>query len=213
MKRKILIKGGTKMKKLIAYVFTMLLLGTSVASAQEWQTDKEQLSDLYSGKAYSPYVRRTFPERPLWGDSHLHTQDSLDAFAMGTRNTIDDAYNFAKGKPIKKSTTGKIVQKKVAYDWCAVTDHAFMLGLLPNTLDPKNPLSKSEIGKLIASGKPENMDKAFLLMMTAGQAGHAPKGFDDLKAQRSAWERQKEVTNKHYEPGKFTVSARRNTPL
>ena len=42
-----------------------------------------------------------------FGEQHRHTQDSPDAFAMGTRNTIDDAYNFAKGKPIKKSTTGK----------------------------------------------------------------------------------------------------------
>ncbi len=140
-----------------------------------------------------------------FGEQHLHTQDSPDAFAMGTRNTIDDAYNFAKGKPIKKSTTGKIVQKKVAYDWCAVTDHALMLGMLPMTLDPKNPLSKSEIGKLIATGKPAEMDKAFHLIMAAAQSGRAPKGFADPKVMRSVWEHQKEITNKHYEPGKFTT--------
>ena len=33
-----------------------------------------------------------------FGEQHLHTQDSPDAFAMGTRNSQDDAYNFAKGQ-------------------------------------------------------------------------------------------------------------------
>ena len=140
-----------------------------------------------------------------FGEQHLHTANSPDAFAMGTRNTPDDAYNFCKGKPVKKSTTGKMVQKKTPYDWCAVTDHALMLGLLPLTMDAKNPLSKSEIGKLIASGKPADMDKAFHLMMAAAQKGVAPKGFDDPKLMRSAWEHQKEITNKHNEPGKFTT--------
>jgi len=70
-----------------------------------------------------------------FGEQHLHTQDSPDVFAMGTRNSQDDAYKFCKGKPIKKSTGGGYtVQKKTPYDWCAVTDHAVMMGLLPMTL-------------------------------------------------------------------------------
>jgi hypothetical protein len=153
--------------------------------------------------------RSTGKKNPLnnvyFGEQHLHTQDSPDAFAMGTRNTQDDAYNFAKGKAIKKSTTGKMVQKKTPYDWAAVTDHAYMLGLLPQTLDPKSPLSKTEIAKLIASGKPADMDKAFGIMMKYIQAGQSPPGFDDIKVQRSAWDKQKEITNKHNDPGKFTT--------
>jgi hypothetical protein len=140
-----------------------------------------------------------------FGEQHLHTQDSADAFAMGTRNTQDDAYNYCKGKPVKKSTTGEMVQKKTPYDWCAVTDHAYLLGLLPLTLDPKNPLSKTEVGKLIATGDPKDSDKAFGLMMKEIQAGRSPKGFDDMKVQKSAWDHQKKVANKHYEPGKFTT--------
>jgi hypothetical protein len=48
-----------------------------------------------------------------FGEQHLHTQDSPDAFAMGTRNSQDDAFNFCKGQAIKKSTGGGYtVQKK-----------------------------------------------------------------------------------------------------
>jgi hypothetical protein len=141
-----------------------------------------------------------------FGEQHLHTQDSPDAFAMGTRNTQDDAYNFCKGKAIKKSTGGGYtVQKKTPYDWCAVTDHALLLGLLPLTLDSSSPLSKTKIAKLIASGKSKDMDAAFGIMMGAIQKGGPPKGFDDKALQRSAWDNQKKITNKHNDPGKFTT--------
>ena len=39
-----------------------------------------------------------------FGEQHLHTADSADAFAMGTRNTQDEAYRYCKGEAIKKST-------------------------------------------------------------------------------------------------------------
>jgi hypothetical protein len=143
-----------------------------------------------------------------FGEQHLHTQDSPDAFSMGTRNSQDDAYNFCKGKAIKKITLsqpGMTVQKQTPYDWCAVTDHALLLGLLPMTLDPSSSLSKTEIANLIKTGKTEDMDKAFGLMMGAIQKGGPPAGFDDKELQRSAWANQKKITNKHNEPGKFTT--------
>ena len=75
---------------------------------------------------------------------------------MGTRNPVDDAYNFAKGKAIKKNTSGEIVQKKTPYDWCAVTDHAEYMGVMPQLTDRNSDLSKrlkdNAIVKMIQSG-------------------------------------------------------------
>jgi hypothetical protein len=51
-----------------------------------------------------------------FGEQHLHTVNSPDAFAFGTRNTPDDAYRFCKGEAIKVATTGDTVQKKTPYD-------------------------------------------------------------------------------------------------
>ena len=143
-----------------------------------------------------------------FGEQHLHTQDSPDAFSMGTRNTQDDAFNFRKGKAIKKITRGQkgiTVRKKTPYDWCAVTDHALLMGLLPLTLDSSNPLSKTEIAKLIEIGTPENMDRVFGIMMGVLQKGRPPAGFDNKDLQRSAWANQIKITNKHNDPGKFTT--------
>ena len=164
----------------------------------------------------SAYAQNDKTKTPPWerqvffGEQHLHTQDSPDAFSMGNRNTQDDAYNFLKGKPIKKTglgyeNKGQTVQKRTPYDWGATTDHALWLGLLPLTLDSNSPLAKTEVAKLIAPGTPEALDKAFGYIMSYAQKLQSPPGMDDMSLQKSAWEKQKAITNKHYEPGKFTT--------
>jgi len=141
-----------------------------------------------------------------FGEQHLHTSDSPDAFAMGTRNTPDDAYRFCKGEAIKKLVDGTTVQKKTPYDWCAVTDHAVFMGMLPLMLDKSNKsLHDSEIGKLINSGKPEDGAKAFQTIITAVSAGTPPPYLMDPKTMSTVWEKQKAITNKHNDPGKFTT--------
>ena len=53
---------------------------------------------------YSPYVGRSFPTRPYFGDTHLHTAFSMDAGAFGARLTPRDAYRFARGEEITASS-------------------------------------------------------------------------------------------------------------
>jgi len=140
-----------------------------------------------------------------FGEQHLHTANSPDAFAMGVRNTPDDAYNFAKGKAVKKNTTGKMVQKKTPYDWCAVTDHAEYLGIMPLIVEKGNPMQKTPIGKEILSGDPKKSADAFQKIMNS-VAGQNPIPYmSDPKVAASVWEKQKATTNKHNEPGKFTT--------
>ena len=49
-------------------------------------------------QSYSPYVDRDYPENVYWGDTHVHTYLSADAYGLGTRITPDQAYRFAKGE-------------------------------------------------------------------------------------------------------------------
>ena len=100
-----------------------------------------------------------------FGEQHLHTANSPDAFAMGVRNTPDDAFRFCKGEAIKKIVSGTTVQKGTPYDWCAVTDHAEYLGIMPLIIDKTSPMSKTEMGKLILSGDPKQGAEAFQQIM------------------------------------------------
>jgi hypothetical protein len=140
-----------------------------------------------------------------FGEQHLHTANSPDAFAFGTRNGPDDAYKFCKGEAIKKSTTGEMIQKKTPYDWCAVTDHAEYMGIMPLLLKKDNPLADTEIGKDIAAGDPAKGEAAFQKIITSA-ANNTPISYmNDPKMMLSIWDEQKKITNKHYDPGKFTT--------
>ena len=42
-----------------------------------------------------------------FGEEHMHTRNSFDAFTIGVNQTWDDAYNYAKGKVITKESALK----------------------------------------------------------------------------------------------------------
>ena len=62
-----------------------------------------------------------------FGDLHVHTEYSFDAFAFGTIATPYDAYDYAQGKSIRHPG-GFSVQLREPLDFYAVTDHAMFLG-------------------------------------------------------------------------------------
>ena len=76
----------TRVLRCLIVTFVMAAMTALPAGAQDAGTpSKGALSDAYTGKAYSPYAGRDYPERPLWGDSHLHTALSMDAGVFGNR--------------------------------------------------------------------------------------------------------------------------------
>ncbi len=48
------------------------------------------------GVAYSPYVGRDLPDQVFFGDTHLHTTNSPDAYLFGVKLDPDQAFRFAK---------------------------------------------------------------------------------------------------------------------
>jgi hypothetical protein len=121
-----LIEG--KVKKFTAIFLAISISAIAMVSvASEMQANKEHLSDLYSGKVYSPYAGRTFPERPLWGDTHLHASLSFDAGAFGNRLDPGAAYRFARGEEVI-ATSGQPVRLARPLDWLAITDHSDGMG-------------------------------------------------------------------------------------
>lgn len=64
-----------------------------------------------------------------WGDTHLHTNRSFDAFT--NRNFSvgpDDAYRFARGLPVEHPGHKARVQLETPLDFLVVSDHAEFLG-------------------------------------------------------------------------------------
>ena len=99
------------MKPQINIGLTMLVAAFAVSSAslgfaQQAGTtdigtlDKESADQAFKQRPYSPYAGRTFPTRPLFGDTHLHTSFSMDAGAFGARLGPKEAYRFVKGEDL-----------------------------------------------------------------------------------------------------------------
>ena len=107
------------MKSALSLVVACGLAAIAIPSnATEMQANKDQLSELYTGTAYSPYAKRSYPERPLWGDNHLHTSLSMDAGGFGNRVPPADAYRLARGEEIIASS-GQPVRLSRPLDWLA----------------------------------------------------------------------------------------------
>ena len=137
-----------------------------------------------------------------FGEQHLHTVASADAFAFGTRTTADDAYRYMKGESINLATSGENVQKSTPYDWGAVTDHAVYLGVMPMLLDPDSPMKDTEVGKMMAAGQGE---AAFQKLFDSVAVNVPVDYMMDSSILRPAWQRQIDAANNAYEPGKFTT--------
>ncbi|NKB97152.1 MAG: DUF3604 domain-containing protein [Pseudomonadales bacterium] len=77
----------------------------------------------------------------FFGDLHVHTNYSFDAFAFGTVASPYDAYRYAKGEAIKHPA-GFDVQLRAPLDFYAVTDHAMFLGAVMSAADTTSEFSR-----------------------------------------------------------------------
>ncbi len=117
--------------------FVIVLIVAANPAAAQIKPSKESLSDLYPGKAYSPYAQRSFPSQVYWGDTHLHTGLSVDAGLFGARLGLDEAYRFARGEEVMASS-GQPAKLGRPLDWLVIADHSDAMGFF-NDLAAGNP--------------------------------------------------------------------------
>ena len=170
-------------------------------------------------QSYSPYVDRDYPENVYWGDTHLHTYLSGDAYSMGTSITPDQAYRFARGETIR-ATGGDEVRMRRPLDFMMVADHAENLGALPALMAGDRRLLDSEHGRrfakmlaerptlqsaLRAKTLAEYNDLSGALMQT--KASHSGDYGIDETFKREVWREVVAAAERHNDPGNFTTFA------
>ena len=141
-----------------------------------------------------------------WGDLHLHTNFSLDAYGVGnTYITPDLAYRFARGIPVYHKGLDTKVQIDRPLDFLAVTDHADNLGIDVQVIAGDPLLQQSEAGRqLIQTAK--DAPWTGLMGYTRGNASRAGvvEQVTTLDLRKSAWQKEIEAADKNNIPGKFT---------
>lgn len=142
-----------------------------------------------------------------FGDLHIHTRSSFDAYIFNVRRTADDAYRFAKGETISHPSGFDMTVAGGPLDFYAVTDHAEYLGILPAMNTPGTELSKLEQSKRMFGTDRDVILNAFQEVGASVRSGEPIEDLDDRDLMNSVWQENVEAADRHYEPGKFTTFA------
>lgn len=153
------------------------------------------------------YVRtQTNPEKNAYfGDLHVHTGNSFDAFIFNVKATPDEAYRFAKGETIKHPGQFKITLDGPPLDFYAVTDHGEYLGILRAMKDRTSPLSKTDIARDMSFLNVEKLQAAFARVSASTRSGVPLLEINDQAHMNSVWQATVAVADAHYIPGRFTT--------
>ena len=151
----------------------------------------------------------TNPERNAYfGDLHVHTRFSFDAFLMGTRRTPDDAYRFAKGDAIEHAS-GFMMQMKKPLDFQGVTDHGLYLGMMPDMARAESAYADHPIAEFVRNATDaEGSTAAFgavLTHLTNSRQSDEVDPLRDASIARSAWDEIIASAERHNDPGNFTT--------
>ncbi|HVP49707.1 MAG TPA: DUF3604 domain-containing protein [Candidatus Bathyarchaeia archaeon] len=138
-----------------------------------------------------------------FGDLHLHTSYSMDAFAFGTRTTPEDSYRYAQGESVEYM--GNSWKRNVPLDFLAVTDHAEYLGTVRESISPNGPFAKSEWFTTMTSTDPRVSGAAFQKLLGSTMINKPIAEFNQPDLLRSAWQTYSAMADKYYQPGKFTT--------
>ena len=152
-----------------------------------------------------------YPTRPLWGDTHLHTRRSYDAFAAGNTLTAADAFRLALGEEVT-STTGVRTRLSRPLDFLAVADHAEGFGIMDEIARGNPVLTADERvaawSAEMATG-PEGLVSAGSAIIATYTAGTTPAILGDVKALTpivaANWAEHVGVVEAYNAPGTFTA--------
>ena len=170
--------------------------------------DPKNAERLAKKPAYSPYVGRDYPTRPLFGDTHLHTSFSMDAGAFGARVGPRDAYRFARGEELN-SSSGQPVKLARPLDFLVVTDHSDNMGFFPDLFAGKAEVLADPTGRrwydMIQAGKGGEAAIDIIVQFSQGTFPKNLMYFPGTRAYKGAWQETIDAAEKYNEPGRFTA--------
>jgi hypothetical protein len=186
-----------------------ILLLLSACGDQAGQTESP-LSDAAESPAAS-MPRNTEAANPLnnlyWGDTHLHTNLSPDAYLQRNATASpDDAFMFAKGAPVIEALSRAKIHIDTPLDFLVVTDHAEYVGIPKMIWEGDERLMATEIGQryawMIAEGRGTEI---FFELIATANSNQPLVDLVTSELRESVWSNIVDAAERHNDPGTFTA--------
>lgn len=141
-----------------------------------------------------------------FGDLHVHTRYSFDAYIFNVRATPDDAYRYARGESIRHASGYDVRLADAPLDFLAVTDHSEYLGVIPALNEPGSRFAASiPYARDLFSADVSVIQRAFQRVATSiGEGRMLPELFAP-DVTRAAWSEIKASADRNYQPGRLTT--------
>ena len=203
------------MKTLNPYCFNILVLILLTACNKQTKSTIERTSTEEAAKVAADAVKVYPNNQVFWGNTHLHTAISTDAFGAGTRLSTEEALRVATGEELT-SNTGQRIKLARPHDFIAITDHAEGFGYFVELAkgneslltDAKakewyDLLQKSEQGDIASSTKLKNDIPYSLANNLLPASATDPKIVVPLT--KSSWQNANRIVERYNKPGVFTT--------
>jgi Protein of unknown function (DUF3604) len=158
--------------------------------------------------ALAPAHAQRNPERNAYfGETHVHTSWSLDAWLFGNRLTDPgDAYKYFKGQPIMHPL-GYEVKIETPLDFAGVTDHSEYFGVMQLVNDPTSPLSKRPAAQplILKNDMPAEAQRVYTYALGLLTSPTPVKALTSPELTNTVWMRTVDRANQANDPGKFTA--------
>lgn len=180
----------------------LLMLGGAVIALAGCQAEPHSGD---ASKERSSVDLSEIPDKLLWGDLHLHSNLSFDAYSFGTHDfSPQDAYRFARGEEVT-SVTGVRAKLKRPLDFLMVSDHAEFLGLMRGISKNDPAIANHALAQrwagYVDEGRMGDVVQEFIAVTTGGQSAEPlPEAFS-----KTVWADVVAAAEEYNEPGRFTT--------
>ena len=177
----------------------------------EWQASRVLGNSREAQVASDSEVTTGIATKLLWGDTHLHTSNSIDAFGFGVKLGPEEALRFARGEEVT-ATWGLKAKLERPLDFLVIADHSGGLGATkalyeaPAFLirDPTLRRWHDEMHK-----GPDGMQRVTAELIDRAGRNDLPAALRDPERQRKTsttiWDAHTTLVERYNEPGKFTA--------
>ena len=161
---------------------------------------------------FSSKVSHPFPDSVYWGDTHLHTNRSMDAYNFGNRKLgPEEAYRFAKGETVT-ANNGLLAKLERPLDFLVIADHATNMGVMQGLEVDDTELLKSAMAKnwalrlkAINDAARDDVVKAAELSLQLFNDNFKDGVIGSDYYRHAVWKESIALADVHNIPGKFTA--------